>query len=163
MVFASSLDNSPTWGVRMITLPSAPWVCSFSANALPFSSARRFSASASSTNGFLLFSTTFFRHSRACSSLPMPGPTAMTSAHSRLSDSCLQDPYKASGIPCCKICRFSSAVMTFTIPAPVRYAALAARIAAPAMPLLPATNSALPKVPLFPEDVLSGRCCSQLS
>ena len=80
-----------------------------------------------------------------------------------LSDSCLQDPYKASGIPCCKICRFSSAVITFTIPAPVRYAALAARIAAPAMPLLPATSKALPKVPLFPEDVLSGRCCSQLS
>jgi len=51
-------------------------------------------------------------------------------------------------------------LITFTIPAPIRYAALAARIAAPAIFRFPATKSTFPKVPLFPFLSLAGKSFS---
>ena len=54
------------------------------------------------------------------------------------------------------ITRFASWVKIFTIPAPEERQALPARSAAPHIFLCPATMTIFPKVPLFPEESLSG-------
>ena len=140
------------------------FLCRHRVSRSALSAASRLIPSASRTRGCFVSIRISRISSCASAPVPRPGPAAITSAQpsafrnaEAAVSPCPQRASMASGTAVCRMIRFSSPQSTRTIPAPDRRTAEEARMAAPAIPGLPAARSTFPKVPLFPFGFLGGR------